>query len=391
MNACSFQLSVEELLATSREISGVDIVDSDVIEPLDVLHQALSMEQAQLDGEGVRAFERKFLRLLANRLRMKRDLHRHPEIAEEKIRGPVIVTGMARSGTTKLQKALASSGDFNFFTFWQSYNWASLSGEPNEPVDPRIADADAFCRWFDTRSPEAKLGHPFEALEPEEDGPLSEGCFTTPTLAGYAEVPTYRRWLADQAPTTRFEFHRDVMKYMQWQGLASGDRTWLLKSPSYSSQELAILDVFPDARFVMAHRSPVATVPSMCKLVGHLRKAYGRSKPDPIQALERTASSMNVHRDIRRANPELPLLDVLFEDVVGDLAAVVARIYAHAGMAQSDTARDNMLRWDAENAMHKLGRFTYTLEEFGLDEALVRDQMRNYFALLEEVEGRGGR
>ena len=121
------RLSVDELMATAREVAGVDLVDDEVVEPLTVLHRALGKERAQLDAEGARAFEQKLLRLLANRLRMKRDVLRHPEIAEQPITGPVIVMGTARSGTTKLQKALAASGDFNFLTFWQAFNWASVT------------------------------------------------------------------------------------------------------------------------------------------------------------------------------------------------------------------------------------------------------------------------
>ena len=86
MSTCPLGLSVEQLMAKSREIAGVDIVDEDIVEPLTVLHRALN-EEAQLDAEGCRAYEAKFLRLLANRLRMKRDFLRHPEIAEQPVEG----------------------------------------------------------------------------------------------------------------------------------------------------------------------------------------------------------------------------------------------------------------------------------------------------------------
>jgi hypothetical protein len=379
------RLSVDELMTESRRLAGVDIVDDEVVEPLSVLLRALNKDRAGLDAEGARAFERKLLRLLANRLRMQRDVRRHPEIAEQPIAGPVVVMGLARSGTTKMQKVLAASGDFNYFTFWQGFNWASISGEPHEPTGERIAEAEEFCRWFDERSPEAKLGHSFEALEPEEDEPLSEGCFVTPSFVGYAEVPGYGRWLGDQPAGVRFEFLRDVMQYVQWQGLARPGRPWLLKSPSYGSQELEILKVFPDARFVMAHRSPLRTVPSTCALVGHFRRAYGTSAPDPMLLLEHAAASMEAQTDIRRAHPDLPLLDLLFDDIVGDLPAVVDRIYAHAGMTLHDEARRNMLRWDEQNAMHKLGTFEYSLAESGLDETVVRSRMRSYFDLLDQL------
>jgi hypothetical protein len=385
MSAHLLRRSVDELMAESRTIAGVDLVDDEVVEPLTVLHRALGKERAGLDAEGARAFERKLLRLLVNRLRMQRDIERHPEILEQPITGPVVVMGLARSGTTKLQKALAASGDMNFTTFWQGFNWASISGEPNEPTGRRIAEADAFCRWFDRRSPEAKLGHPFAALEPEEDGPVSEGSFVTPTFTGFAEVPSYGRWLGEQPVSTELEFHRDVMKYLQWQGLARPDRMWLLKSPSWGAKELDILRVFPGARFVMAHRSPLRTLPSTCKLVGLFRRAYGTSTPDPTLLMEHAAASMDAQRDIRRAHPDLPLLDVLFEDIVGDLGTVVERVYDHAGMTLRDAARDDVLRWDEDNAMHKLGRFEYSLADTGLDEDVIRDRMGSYFTLLEQL------
>jgi hypothetical protein len=374
-------------MARSRAIAGVDIVVDEIVEPLTVLHRALQ-EEAQIDEEGARAYEAKFLRLLANRLRMKRDFHRHPEIAAQPVKGPVVIMGMARSGTTKLQKVLAASGDFNFLTFWQNFNWASVSGKPGEPVDARIAEADEFCRWFDRRSPETKLGHHFQALEPEEEGPLSEGCFVAPSFIGYAEMPSYARWLAGKPRKIFFEFLRDVLKYLQWQGLASPDKPWLLKSPNYNGLELEILEVFPETRFVVANRSPLQTLPSMCRLVHCFRKAYGGSEPDNAYLAERNFAAMAAHLSNRRLHPELPLLDLRFEDIVGSLPAVIEQVYGHAGMVLTEAARRNMLKWNSENAMHKLGEFRYSLEDAGLDEAIVRERMASYFELLERLAKR---
>ena len=55
---------VHDLMASAREAAGVDIADDDVVEPLTVLHRALSKERAGLDAEGARAFEQKLVRLL---------------------------------------------------------------------------------------------------------------------------------------------------------------------------------------------------------------------------------------------------------------------------------------------------------------------------------------
>ena len=370
-------------MARSREITGVDIVDDEIVEPLRILHRALNEESA-IDEEGARAYERKFLRLLINRLRMKRDFRRHPEILEQPIKGPLVIMGVARSGTTKLQKVLAASGDFNFLTFWQNFNWASITGVPNEATETRIAEADAFCRWYDARSPETKLGHHFQALEPEEEGPLSEGCFVAPSFIGYAEMPSYAAWFATKPRGIFFEFLRDVLKYLQWQGLATPDRPWLLKSPNYNGAEPEILKVFPDTRFVVAHRSPLQTLPSMCKLVQCFRQAYGKPQSDNTLIMERNFRGMAAHLANRQTHA-LPVLDIRFEDIVGALPETIESIYAHAGMVLRDDARRRMLDWNAQNAMHKLGEFKYSLADAGLDEAVIRDRMAPYFELLNAL------
>jgi hypothetical protein len=385
MAGSPIQFSVEELMARSREIAGVDIVDDEIVEPLKVLHRAYG-EEAQLDGPGAEALTNSLLRLLTNRLRMKRDFASHPEIADQEISGPLVVMGVARSGTTKLQKVLAASGDFNFLPYWMNYSWASLSGEPNEPVEARIAAAQAHCEWYDSRSPDTKRGHAFEALEPEEEAVLSEGCFVTPTFLGYADIPSYAQFLGTQPPSIWFEFLRDCLKYLQWQGLASGNKPWLLKSPNYNGMELEILKVFPNARLLMAHRSPLKTLTSMCKLVECFRAAYSDLKPDLPLIIEHNYHNMDFHLANRRANPDLPLLDIRFEDIVGNLEAVLKRIYAGAGLTLEPASLQRMLQWHADNGPHKYGAFTYTLEEFGMSEAVIRERMSDYFEFLEQLE-----
>ncbi|MCB2059795.1 MAG: sulfotransferase [Novosphingobium sp.] len=389
MSGYKLASSVEQMMARSREIAGVDIVDEEIVEPLTVLHNALNEESA-IDAKGARAYEAKFIRLLVNRLRMKRDFQRHPEIAEQPVNGPLVIMGVARSGTTKLQKVLAASGDFNFLTFWQNFNWASVTGEPGEDVSSRIAEADEFCRWYDERSPETKLGHHFEALEPEEEGPLSEGCFVAPSFYGYSEMPSYAHWLADKPRTIFFRFLRDVLKYLQWQGLANPDRPWLLKSPNYNGLELQLREIFPNARFVVANRSPLQTLASMCKLVQCFRKAYGSSDVDNDLIIEGNYRSMAAHLANRKANPDLPILDLRFEDIVGALPETIERVYAHADMELTPTARERMLRWNAENAMHKLGEFKYSLEDAGLKETVIRERMADYFDHLDTLTAKAG-
>jgi len=67
------------------------------------------------------------------------------------------------------------------------------------------------------------------------------------------------------------------------------------------------------------------------------------------------------------------------------LPETIESIYAHAGMVLRDDARRRMLDWNAQNAMHKLGEFKYSLADAGLDEAVIRDRMAPYFELLNAL------
>jgi len=119
-----------------------------------------------------------------------------------------------------------------------------------------------FAAGFDVISPETRLGHPFDTFEAEEETVLCEAHFTSVTFTGYVELPSFVKWLHTQPLGSVFDFLRDAMKYLQWQGLASPDKPWLLKAPIYNGMELEILRVFPKAHLVMPHRSPLVTLPS---------------------------------------------------------------------------------------------------------------------------------
>jgi Sulfotransferase family len=377
-------LSVDALMARSRQVAAVDIVDEEIVEPLRILHRSLC-EEAHLHEAGATAMQDKLLRLLANRLRMQRDFASHPEIADEPIEAPVFVLGMARSGTTKTQKILAASGDFNYLPFWMNYHPALLTGSRDESLAVRIRESEEWCRWFDASSPEAKLGHPFEAHEPEEQTVLIEGCFRTAAFFGFCEVPSYLQWAVTQSARPMFEFLRDSLRYLQWQGLGDRSKRWLIKSPVFYGLERELLAVFPDAKIVMTHRSPLQTLPSMIKLVECFHRPYDNAPVSAAWFKMGTAMTLNLHLDLRMQGVIAPL-DLRFEELHGDLESAIAKIYDFAGMRLNEAARDRMRHWEVEHPMHKAGRFNYSLEEYGFDPATIRADFARYLTFMDNLQ-----
>jgi Sulfotransferase family len=384
MRSAPIPLAPDALLALAREQTGIDLIDDQAIEPLTILHRSLST-QGGLTPEGALAQQGKLLRLLRNRLRMKRDFATHPEIAEQAVERPLFVIGFGRSGTTKTQKTLAATGDFNFLTFWQCFNPSLFSGDRHESPQARIDEAEAYCTWFDAKSPLTKTGHSFETHEPEEDTTLTEHCLVAPSFVGYSEAPDYLAWLATQPPTILFESLRETLQYLQWQGLAKPGRKWLLKAPTYYGLEEAILHVFPDADFVMTHRTPLKTVPSSCRLIDLFRIPFGNAPVDIPALLGGFVMMMDLHIQNRERLSNLRILDLQFDEVTRSMSASAEKIYAHAGLEFTAQSRQRIADWESANPQHVKGGFTYSLADYGLDEASLERDFANYLGLIKRL------
>ncbi|MDE2596545.1 MAG: sulfotransferase [Sphingomonadales bacterium] len=383
---CPIPLGPDALMALARAQTGIAIDDEAAREPLTVLHRSIS-EQGGLHEAGALAQQAKLLRLLKNRLRMQRDFTAHPEIAEQDIPRPLFVVGFARTGTTKTQKTLAATGDFNFLPFWKAFNPALHSGNRSESPQARIDEAEAYCTWFDAQSPLTRTGHAFETHEPEEETTLTEHCLVAPSFIGFSDAPEYLGWMATQPPTILFEFLRDTLKYLQWQGLAVPGRKWLLKAPTYYGLEEAILGVFPDADFVMTHRSPLQTVPSSCRLIDLFRMPFGTAPVDVGALVGGFTMMMDLHIANRERLAGLRVLDLAFTDVTRNMASVAERIYAHCGLEWNARSRAAIAAWEANHPQHGHGTFTYALEDYGLTESGILRDFAAYEAMRRRVAG----
>lgn len=377
-------LTVEQLLAQSRKITGINIVDTAAIEPLTNLVNSFNNDSC-LHEEGVKGTEDKLIRLLCNRLRMQRDFTNHPEIREQQVKAPVFLIGMGRTGSTKTQKLLASSGDFNPMAFWQSYNPSLYTGSRNELPEQRIADAETFIKWFDGISPEAKYAHAFESHETDEESWALEHCLITPLPLGYTDLSGYLQWLGSQDMTQQFRFLKDVLKYLQWQGYGSETKPWVLKSPLYYGMEKELLQVFPDARLIMTHRDPGAVIPSSIRLIETYHKPY-TDKPVVYKNLvPGFALQMQAHLKNRQELKELKILDIHYQELINNIETVIEDIYSFAKMALSDGARQKMLAWENANPKNKKGTFNYSLSDYGYIKDEIDAMFSEYVDLLDKL------
>ena len=88
--------------------------------------------------------------------------------------------------------------------------------------------------------------------------------FRSAVFQALGDNPGYEQWFASCDMVSAYEYHRRVLKLLQWKFPA---RPWRLKSPAHMQSIDALVQVYPDASFVMTHRDIAQVIPSVVSLL----------------------------------------------------------------------------------------------------------------------------
>jgi len=374
-------LDANRLLSTASRRTGLrDFGDPSFHAPLERLVRSLESE-ARLRLVGRLAARGDLTGMLMNRLLLERDRQRHPAIAREGIRRPLVITGLPRSGSTFLH-GLLSQDPASRVPLHRELRFPSPPPERStRGSDPRIARAARHLRWFFRLAPEFRKIHAVGAELPEECVVILSHAFLSFEFSSNWFVPSYQSWLEQQDLEPAYRYHRRFLQHLQW-GHA-GER-WLLKAPPHLPGLRALFAVYPDANVIVTHRDPLEVVPSIASLHVVLRRTFSRTV-DPL-AVGPEVSRM-LADDIRRgyaardggcAPPE-HFFDVWYTQLMDDPLAVVRRIYRHFDLPLSAEAVERMRRHLATNPKDRHGRHEYSLAQFGLDPDVERARYRDYW------------
>ena len=170
---------------------------------------------------------------------------------------------------------------------------------------------------------------------------------------------------------------------------AENSGRWTLKNPWHPLFLDALTSVYPDAQLVMTHRDPVEVVGSACSLIRHIRPIYSDTVDLPeiaaqmIDTFDVMIARQNAFRD---THGERSIFDIQYADQLRDPIGVMRKLYAHFDeplTAEAEGAMTTLLR-DQPKGKH--GKHEYSLEEFGLNKAYIRDHYRDYYERYGVVE-----
>jgi hypothetical protein len=196
------------------------------------------------------------------------------------------------------------------------------------------------------------------------------------------EVPTYNRWLLDEADLApAYRWHRRFLEHLQSEHM--GER-WLLKSPAHLWHLAELLAEYPDAVVIQTHRDPLKVIASVSALAAHLRQMASDSPSLP-------AAARQYERDIfdgldrglaaRRTGllPADQVVDVRFTDFMADPFATITALYEQLGLDLSAEAEAKMRAFLAANPGDGGGGGSrYRWADTGLDADALRERAREY-------------
>ena len=370
-------ISVDSLVSAAMKSAKLrDFGGDTFLEPLSQFVDSLG-QAAELHPFGRFYIKQMLSSLLANRLQLIDLWARQPEILDQSITSPIIILGLPRTGTSFLFNQLAEDPCHRSLSNWEAtvaqvpphgrYDWAG---------DPRRRIGRYALRLQNYLAPQMREIHTFYLDGPEECTPLLMQGFATLAMAAMFDVPAYSQWLstADHEPT--YVHFKRILQTLQWK--YPGER-WLLKSPSHIDAVDSILKVFPDARFVQAHRDPVKAVASFASLCASFRGVCSSSvdmHEVGEQALDRLATDFERYLEVRKQCDSSSFFDLQYRDLLAEPLATVGEIYEHFNLPFSTEAKLKMgvyLNKDRDGGGHQ-----YRPEDFGLTAESIRSRFQVY-------------
>lgn len=384
-----------KLMAEARAAAGLsDFGDTRFVASMTRLLDRAARE-VDFSAEGLAGFRADNIRLLVNRLRTREDIQRHPEILREDVSDPIIVIGLPRSGTTKMQRILAAAPNMQKLFLWRMLNPARFPNAIPGQRDPRMAAAGMGSGEDSApvdgnqalQADEAlKVAHELAAGQVEEEFFLFDFPFDESVAGFNPYIPLFRHqdWVMGkerEADLDAYRYFRMLLQYLQWQDGGKRGRPWVLKTVFHIAHLDALLECFPRATLVHCHRDPLDATPSLAKLMWTIQsmKANVDKEFTGHEFLKWGAAAMDRCLEAReRLHLNDRILDAKYENIRDDVMPIIREVYRRAEWELTAEAEQAMRQWEQGNEQGKHGKHSYSLQEFGLTEDMINLAFAQY-------------
>ena len=316
---------------------------------------------------------------LTTRLKCEHALKTIDGWQQQRIPAPIFVTGLPRSGTSALLNLLESAPENRGLLQWEVQFPDPWPDSKPGDKDPRY---DSLAKALEeSRDSEFAKIHFVTADTPEECVLLHAYAFHGVQLGLEIMMEPYRSWLLAQDLVPLYQFQKRIMQLLNWR---SPGQQWMLKAPAHMWGLDAIMEVFPDARFVWCHRDPQKVVPSINSMNKALMKMYvGDCNHLDMEEIGRLvmewyALSLEKGLESRARMPDELFMDCSQQEFVDNPMSVVERVYRNFDLPLPVESRAALQAHIDANPKDKHGRHEYNLTEYGLTRELIDQRFEFY-------------
>jgi omega-hydroxy-beta-dihydromenaquinone-9 sulfotransferase len=317
-----------------------------------------------------------------------------------RVTAPTFCVGHARSGTTYLHRLMAADPQFSYALMYELF-FPSLLQKRLLRLLFRL-DAAVFGGRLRRRldaieeqrfSPTDDM-HKTGFFVPEEDDffltwSLCSG-FWIVMFPFMGELDFYHvdRW-PDRKRRRVMGFYSECVRR---QIALNGGGTHLSKNPTFCGRVEALIETFPDARFIVPLRNPDETIPSLLKLLKNEWDLRGRDEHLIAKSLRVLADqSFDAYLrplDVLAAHPEVRSAVVDYRELVAHPEATMRRIYRELELDLGPVAAKAFEAAEAGGGHESAHR--YSLEEFGIDPREIHTRLAGLFEQYRwDIEGEG--
>jgi len=331
-----------------------------------------AVDQAPLHLVGRLMTKQELLRALRTRLLLARALDEQPDIGDEPIEAPILVTGPARSGTSILFELLWLDPSVR-----APLGWEALYPVPSEGLASqaqRLAAGECEQEFWADVQPEFAAIH-----ELRSDLPVECVTLTAPCFAGPHWPMVVAATVVASDTGVFYDFHRRILQVLQHGGTP---RTWLLKTPSHLMTLGPLFEAYPDAWVVQTHRDPAKTMPSTVSTTAMVQ--WMRTDEVDLATLgpliDAVFSAALNGTAAQRQAVELPdrFVDVHFTELLKAPVETLRRAYDQMGRSFSAEHAERIEHYLREKPKGKFGAHKYTAEEWGFDVEDLRQRLAPY-------------
>jgi Sulfotransferase family len=371
-------MKVGDIIDKARLATGLsDVGDPAALEGLEILVSASNAE-ANLSATGAQRWEANLVGILSNRLRIVDYLKQHPALLERPIERPLFVFGLPRTGTTLTINLLSADPARRCLLRWESLNSVPPAAAGALHSDPRALAEQQRLEMAIKYAPQIAAAHYEDADSPSECQFAMAPSFCAQIFDSNVHIPSYREWFLHRASyLPAFRFHKQLLQLLQ----AENGGRWTLKNPWHPLFLDDLVTVYPDAQLVMTHRDPAEVVGSSCSLIRLVRPMFSdvvdlRQIAD--QMIDTFDHMITRQNDFRDKHGEASIYDIRYTEQLRDPIGQMRKLYAHFDEPFTREAEAAMGKILAANPQGKHGKHVYSLDEFGLTAAGVRQHFRDY-------------